>query len=143
MLIFLSKEYIIILSEKGDTKMLIDFSFKNFMSFGDECCFDMLANSDKQHRESLIDGKYSRVRLIYGANASGKTSFIRAVAFVRWFILNSNQLLENMPIPCRAFSSSAAMPKYPVGICAYVCNAGKEVPLCVFLHAGEGNLRKT
>lgn len=103
MLIFLSKEYIIILSEKGDTKMLIDFSFKNFMSFGDECCFDMLANSDKQHRESLIDGKYSRVRLIYGANASGKTSFIRAVAFVRWFILNSNQLLENMPIPVVPF----------------------------------------
>ena len=78
--------------------MLIDFRFKNFMSFGDECHFDMVANSDKQHMDSLIDNKYSRVRLIYGANASGKTSFIRAIAFVRWFILHSNQLLENMPI---------------------------------------------
>lgn len=83
--------------------MLIDFSFKNFMSFGDECRFDMVANSDKQHSESLIDNKYSRVRLIYGANASGKTSFIRAIAFVRWFILHSNQLLENMPIPVVPF----------------------------------------
>ena len=83
--------------------MLIDFSFKNFMSFGDECRFDMLANSDKQHRESLIDDKYSRVRLIYGANASGKTSFIRAVAFVRWFIFNSSQLLENVSIPVVPF----------------------------------------
>ena len=83
--------------------MLIDFSFKNFMSFGDECRFDMVANSDKQHSESLIDNKYSRVRLIYGANASGKTSFIRAIAFVRWFILHSNQLLENMPIPVAPF----------------------------------------
>ena len=83
--------------------MLIDFSFKNFMSFGDECRFDMLANSDKQHRGSLIDDKYSRVRLIYGANASGKTSFIRAISFVRWFIFNSNQLLENMPIPVVPF----------------------------------------
>ncbi|MGN1051818.1 MAG: ATP/GTP-binding protein, partial [Candidatus Scatosoma sp.] len=83
--------------------MLIDFRFKNFMSFGDECCFDMIANSDKQHVDSLIDNKYSRVRLIYGANASGKTSFIRAIAFVRWFILHSNQLLENMPIPVVPF----------------------------------------
>ena len=83
--------------------MLIDFGFKNFMSFGDECHFDMIANSDKQHRESLIDDKYSRVRLIYGANASGKTSFIRAISFVRWFIFNSNQLLENMPIPVVPF----------------------------------------
>ena len=54
-------------------------------------------------RESLIDDKYSRVRLIYGANASGKTSFIRAVAFVRWFIFNSSQLLENVSIPVVPF----------------------------------------
>ena len=90
--------------------MLIDFSFKNFMSFGDGCRFDMLANSDKQHRESLIDDKYSRVRLIYGANASGKTSFIRAVAFVRWFIFNSSQLLE-MSLFRSCLSSSATMPR--------------------------------
>lgn len=83
--------------------MLTDFCFKNFMSFGDECRFNMLANSDKQHRDNLIDDKYSRVRLIYGANASGKTSFIRAISFVRWFIFNSNQLLENMPIPVIPF----------------------------------------
>lgn len=83
--------------------MLIEFRFTNFMSFGDECCFNMAANSDKQHRDRLIDNKYSRVRLIYGANASGKTSFIRAVEFVRWFILHSNQLLENMPIPVIPF----------------------------------------
>ena len=72
--------------------MLIDFSFKNFTSFGDECRFDMLANSDKQHRESLIDDKYSRVRLIYGANASGKTSFIRRfsrIVYIKLFINHS------------------------------------------------------
>lgn len=83
--------------------MLIDFHFNNFMSFGDECCFDMIANNDNAHRDSLIENKYSRVRLIYGANASGKTSFIRAAAFVRWFIFNSNQLLENTPIPVVPF----------------------------------------
>ena len=83
--------------------MLINFRFKNFMSFGDECNFNMVANNDKQHMDSLIDNKYSRVRLIYGANASGKTSFIRAIAFVRWFIFHSNQLLENMPIQVAPF----------------------------------------
>ena len=104
--------------------MLIDFSFKNFMSFGDECRFDMLANSDKQYRERLIDDKYSRVRLIYGANASGKTSFIRAVAFVRWFIFNSSQLLENVSIPV-----PPRCKKYSDGICAYFYDAGEEVSL--------------
>ena len=102
--------------------MLIDFSFKNFMSFGDECRFDMLANSDKQHRESLIDDKYSRVRLIYGANASGKTSFIRAVAFVRWFIFKC--LYSG-----RAFQVPPRCQEYSLGICAYFCDAGEKVSL--------------
>ncbi len=59
--------------------MLINFRFKNFMSFGDECNFNMVANNDKQHMDSLIDNKYSRVRLIYGANASGKNCFCSLV----------------------------------------------------------------
>lgn len=83
--------------------MLINFKFKNFMSFGDECCFDMVANTDKQHRDNLIEDKYSRVKLIYGANASGKTSFIRAIAFIRAFVFSSNTMLENAAIPVIPF----------------------------------------
>lgn len=81
--------------------MLIDFKFKNFMSFADECNFTMLANKDNSHSENLISfgkDRASKVRLIYGANASGKTSFINAMYFISSFIANSNMLLEKVPI---------------------------------------------
>ena len=80
--------------------MIIDFKFKNYMSFADECNFTMLANKDKSHEENLIvEGKerISKTRIIYGANASGKSSFIEAMLFVSKFIENSNSLLEKTP----------------------------------------------
>ena len=69
--------------------MLVNFKFKNFLSFKDENNFTMKANSDKTHEENLIDtvaGKISKTRIIYGANASGKTSFIRAIGFIKAFV---------------------------------------------------------
>ena len=86
--------------------MLIDFKFKNFMSFADECDFTMLANKDNSHSEDLVlfgKDRISKARLIYGANASGKTSFIRAMYFVSSFMANSNLMLEKMPIPVAPF----------------------------------------
>ena len=83
--------------------MLIDFKFKNFMSFSEECYFDMSATSDKSHRNLLIDDKFSRAKIIYGANASGKTSFIKAVDFVRKFIINSSNMIDGSIIPVIPF----------------------------------------
>ena len=81
--------------------MIIDFKFKNYLSFADECCFTMLANKDKSHEENLIfEGKerLSKARIIYGANASGKSSFLKAIRFISTFVAKSNTLLEKMPI---------------------------------------------
>jgi AAA15 family ATPase/GTPase len=81
--------------------MLINFKFKNFLSFADECSFTMLANKDNEHENDLIhlnNSRLSKVRLIYGANASGKSSFIKAIWFVSSFIANSNLLLNNTEI---------------------------------------------
>ena len=86
--------------------MIIDFKFKNYLSFADECYFTMLANKDKSHEDDLISiGKerLSKARMIYGANASGKSSFIKAMLFVSVFIANSNTLLEKMPIHVTPF----------------------------------------
>ena len=86
--------------------MIIDFKFKNYLSFADECNFTMLANKDKAHEENLITvGKerLSKTRMIYGANASGKSSFMKAMLFISMFIANSNSLLEKMPIPVDPF----------------------------------------
>lgn len=86
--------------------MLVNFKFKNFLSFKDENSFTMKAKADKSHEENLIDtvaGKVSKARIIYGANASGKTSFIRAIEFVKAFVFNSNNMLNNFKIAVRPF----------------------------------------
>lgn len=86
--------------------MILNFKFKNFMSFADECDFSMLANSDKSHEENLVffnKSKVSKTRLIYGANASGKTSFIQAINFIINFIRKSNLLLEGNSIGVQPF----------------------------------------
>lgn len=86
--------------------MIIDFKFRNYMSFADECYFTMLANKDNSHEDDLIvEGKerFSKARIIYGANASGKSSFIRAMLFVSTFVANSNTMLEKMPIRVTPF----------------------------------------
>lgn len=86
--------------------MIIDFKFKNFMSFANECNFTMLANSDKAHKENLItfrNNRISKTRLIYGANASGKSSFVRAIDFFLHFLRNSNYLLSNSNIGVNPF----------------------------------------
>lgn len=82
--------------------MLFDFKIKNFMSFRDECCFTMRASSDRAHTDNLIDAdgaNYSKTKIIYGANASGKTSFLIALDFIHGFIINSNSMLNKMTIP--------------------------------------------
>ena len=47
--------------------MIIDFKFKNYLSFADECNFTMLANKDKSHEDNLIvvgKERYSKTRMI-------------------------------------------------------------------------------
>ena len=78
--------------------MLLNFTFKNYMSYADTCDFSMLANKDKSHEDNLIKigkDRISKTRIIYGSNASGKTSFINALDFIKIFSMMSNNLVEN------------------------------------------------
>ncbi len=81
--------------------MIIDFKFKNFKSFKDTQEFTMLANSDKEHLDDLAlanSDKLSKTRIIYGANASGKSSFLQAMNFISEYVKRSNYLLESNKI---------------------------------------------
>ena len=64
--------------------MLIEFRVKNFRSFQDETVLNFAASSDKTNEELSVKetGNKSVPRIvravgIYGANASGKSNFIR------------------------------------------------------------------
>lgn len=72
--------------------MLIKFSVENWRCFRDEAAINMTATNERQHRERVPTvGKYRMnllpISAIYGANASGKTNFIEALAFLKTLIL--------------------------------------------------------
>lgn len=73
--------------------MLLQFKCKNHRSIKDEVTFSMRASADNTHSSSLIsfnENKYLRCAEIYGANGSGKTSVLDALAKMSLIILNSN-----------------------------------------------------
>ena len=81
--------------------MLITFKFKNFKSFFDETILDMSASYDKSYKdintfevnEKLFKKKEShellKSALIFGANASGKTNVLKAMAYMKSAVLFS------------------------------------------------------
>ncbi len=75
--------------------MLIEFSVGNFRSFKDRQTFSMVASSDKvlldqtMTSEALGKLRLNRSAVVYGANASGKSNLMAALAFVRSFVVDS------------------------------------------------------
>lgn len=83
--------------------MLVEFSVKNFMSIKDEVTFSMVAGSGDENLENIIENKitgekYLKTTAIYGANASGKTSFMRALTAGILAVRRSNLRNINEPI---------------------------------------------
>ena len=82
--------------------MLIDFSFSNFRSFRDEQSFSMIR--EKRFMES-DESLHSPIAAIYGANASGKSNFLKALRAMRNMVVNSySQGDASSPIPREPFS---------------------------------------
>lgn len=75
--------------------MLLEFRVKNFKAFRDEQVFSLIASSDKTHPENVIELpeikgiRLLRSAVIYGANASGKTTLMDALNFSTSFISGS------------------------------------------------------
>lgn len=53
-------------------------------------------------------GRAPKVVALFGANASGKSTVLRALAFTSWFVQNSFQLAPDGPQPCESFHDSEA-----------------------------------
>ncbi|MCD6185455.1 MAG: ATP-binding protein [Deltaproteobacteria bacterium] len=80
--------------------MLIEFSVGNYRSFKDVVTFSMVAANLKSKDPKLDENNIFNYRksvnlvktaAIYGANASGKSNFIKALDFMKKFILNSSK----------------------------------------------------
>src|SRR5262249_47460971 len=72
--------------------MLIEFRSGNFRSFDEPHTFSRVASSDTRHPDNCIPfGKLKLLKsaAVYGANASGKSNLIRAIGFMRQFVVYS------------------------------------------------------
>lgn len=96
--------------------MLIRFTVENFRSFDQEVVFSMLPGRAQKHSEHIVAGKdhgidVLRTGLLYGANASGKSNLVRAMAFAQNFIIQGTRPKHAIPVePFRLRSGRATEP---------------------------------
>jgi AAA15 family ATPase/GTPase len=79
--------------------MLIQFSVNNYHSIKDTITLNMLVSKSKNDKLknffSIRNYKLLRSAVIYGANASGKSNIIKAMAFMRNFVLNTFKIIQS------------------------------------------------
>lgn len=82
--------------------MLLEFTAQNFLSIKDTITFSMHASKDKDERNvfevSVGDKKEYKIlnsAVIYGANASGKSNLLSAMAAMRHLIINIDKIVQS------------------------------------------------
>lgn len=83
--------------------MLIGFKLENWMSYGDEVYFSMIASKERQHGGRLAELKKYKMRVLpiaafYGGNASGKTNLFKALNFARYLIVKGTRPDQLIPV---------------------------------------------
>jgi uncharacterized protein len=79
--------------------MLLEFRVKNFLSFQDEVKLSLIASKDDIYPENTFPSGLPGINLlksaaIYGANASGKSNLIKALSFMRQFVVTSSTVFQ-------------------------------------------------
>lgn len=75
--------------------MLLEFTVKNYLSFKDEVTLSLRAKDTvtghEKYNTFLVGGQpILRTAVIYGANASGKSNLIKAIGFMKEFVVHSS-----------------------------------------------------
>lgn len=94
--------------------MLLEFQVENYLSFKENTILSMIAsNSVKELSDSIItNNKYKILSsaAIYGANASGKSNFLKAIHFMKTFIFDSspdNKVRDKIEVSSFKLNSSS------------------------------------
>ena len=100
--------------------MLVEFRVKNFLSIQDEQCLSLVASSDKTHQDSCTFGlPETKITLlnsvaVYGANAAGKSSLIKAIKVMEEVVRNSSRLSQRgVMLPITPFLLGETSDKEP------------------------------
>ena len=90
---------------KSRFAMIVDFTIRNFRSFRDEQMLSMNVEGSRTRHASnfslVEDERFAILRSagIFGANASGKSNVLRAIAALQWIVMSSGGRKETQPIP--------------------------------------------
>ncbi|MBA4055126.1 MAG: abortive infection protein, partial [Marivirga sp.] len=100
--------------------MLINFKTSNYLSFKGEVTLSLSASAIKEYTESnVFEPQYLNERLLktaalLGSNSAGKSNLIKAVEFMKRFILTSaKESQANEPIETEVFKLSTETLKKP------------------------------
>lgn len=81
--------------------MLIQFIVENFLSFESETIFNLISTAQKEHQEQQIKTTKGfsllSISALYGANASGKSNLIKAIAFAKDLIIQGTKPDQIIP----------------------------------------------
>lgn len=106
--------------------MLIEFSVKNFGSYRDEQTFSFVAASYSDQPEWLVNVsvpglsglRYLTAAGLFGANASGKSMLLDALAFMQRIVRTSASLMPNDRLPHNPFRLDATAAAEPTSFFA-------------------------
>lgn len=96
--------------------MLLEFTVGNFLSFKDKKTFSLEAGSISELKDNVVkEGKYKVLRsaVIYGANSSGKSNFIKALEFMVATVKNSSKLNSTDKLNAKPFLLNTETEKQP------------------------------
>lgn len=118
--------------------MFIGFSVSNFLSFKTTQTMSMIASKVARHKQHILMGngkKVLKTGLIYGANAGGKSNFIKAIDFSRDIILGG---LEQVDLNKKYFRIDTSNYKVP-GVFEYrlMTQSGKEYSYGIVISYAE------
>ncbi len=88
--------------------MIIEFEATNFRSIKEPVSFSFEADASKSHRDNYFEkeldgGKTIRLlktAVMYGANASGKSNFLKALFALRYFVVESHRFDTGEAVEC-------------------------------------------
>ena len=94
--------------------MLRSFTLQNFQSFREPVQISLELNrhtpEDGRSCTSALGTRLSKAIAVVGANASGKTTLIKSLVFVDWFVKHSFHAKPDEPIPLAAHFSATTEP---------------------------------
>ncbi|HOX29943.1 MAG TPA: ATP-binding protein [Candidatus Paceibacterota bacterium] len=95
--------------------MIHSFSCKNFYSFKDLATVNFVVNEnapkDNGYFVSSAEERLSKVEVVIGPNASGKTNLLKVLPFLKWLIVDSFKLNPTAPITVKPFLSNVGKDK--------------------------------